>query len=204
MDLRVCDPATVEPVLFALRNGTIVTLRPFDSGDSVAMVEFFAAMSPEGRRTRFFSPMPEVPPATIRQLVAVDQVNHLAWGAFVGDRCVGEVRAVRLSDDPAVAEIAFAVADEVRRQGLGRLLVETIGVAARGTGIESFVASVLSDNPASARLLSDLGMRFQFRDGARQANGAVPTWTGAQQAADQIQALQRCAEVARLVPVAVA
>jgi RimJ/RimL family protein N-acetyltransferase len=193
MDLRIRERRSRPAARTVLRDGTPVCLRPLDLDDAVAVAAFFSALSPDGRRMRFFSPVSEMGSSAIRYLVDVDQVDHLAWGAFVGDRCVGEVRCVRLRTDPTAGEIAFAVADEIRRVGLARRLIETIGVAAGTVGIETFTASVLSDNRASGALLSSVGMQFRFEDGARSGTGPVPPWTGPDALADQIRLLQRCA-----------
>jgi GNAT superfamily N-acetyltransferase len=198
---RLVPDPTTEPadigLSFALGDG-LVSLRPLGPGDLTALAGFFAALTAEGRRTRFFSATHEVPPAILRYLVDVDQVDHLAWGAFIGSRCVGEVRAVRTRADAGQAEIAFAVADDVRRIGLGRLLIETIGVAGATVGIERFCASVLADNRSSGLLLAGLGMRFRFEDGARVGTGPVPSWRGSTTQARAIDQLARRAATSAL------
>jgi GNAT superfamily N-acetyltransferase len=122
--------------------------------------------------------MPEIRERLVRQLVDVDQVGHVAWAARLDDRIVGEARYVRLRDDPTAAEVALAVAEDVRRVGLGRLLVESLAVLARADGITRFTSTVSDENHASTELLRQLGSAFHFDGGALEGRGPVPPWTG--------------------------
>ena len=60
-------------------------------------------------------------------------------------RIVAVANFVRLRD-PKAAEVAFAVADEYQRRGIGTRLLEQLAALAGGLGIERFVAEVLPDN----------------------------------------------------------
>ena len=62
---------------------------------------------------------------------------------------------VRLRN-PAVAEAAFAVADEHQRRGIGTRLLGRLCVRC-ATGIERFVAEVMADNAAMMRVFEDAG-----------------------------------------------
>jgi len=69
-------------------------------------------------------------------------------GALVGcvdDRIVAVANFARLRD-PKAAEVAFAVADDYQRRGIGTRLLEQLAARAGALGVERFVAEVLSDN----------------------------------------------------------
>jgi GNAT superfamily N-acetyltransferase len=200
---QLASPDRLAPGLrVGLAGGGDVLLRPFHPGDEPAVHEFLEALSPDSRRLRFFAPVPVVRAHLARDLVQVDQARHLAWGAFAGDRCVAEARAVVLTREPTVAEVAFAVADDQRRRGLGWRMLELLGLVAAVRGVLEFEASVLPDNRPSRLLLSSSGMRFQFADGVSVGRMPVPSWSGSPADARRALALQCQAEAASLASVA--
>lgn len=160
-----------------LADGRRITLRPAAPDDEHALTVFFEDLDAESRRLRFHQPVPIVKPWLVRQLVAIDQVDHVSWLAWCERRVVGEARYVRSRTRHDEAEVAFAVAPDFRRVGLGRLLVETLGLVARRDGIEVFTSTVGHDNRASAALLQALGAHFRFGDGALEGTGPVPDWS---------------------------
>jgi len=66
---------------------------------------------------------------------------------------VGIARLVR---DGKVAEVAFAVVDELQCRGVGTVLVERLAADARAAGIESFRAAISPSNSASLALMRRL------------------------------------------------
>lgn len=142
-----------------------VRIRALDPGDREAMEEFLAGLSEPSRRLRFLGPLPRVPVVLVDRLVDVDGHDHAAWGAFAGDRLVGEARFVRLPHDPATAELAVSVADDHRRQGLGTRLVEQVTAVAMRSGVGALVSTVAPDNAPARALLAATGVRTRFEDG---------------------------------------
>jgi hypothetical protein len=67
-------------------------------------------------------------------------------------------------------------------------MVEALGVLARASGIEWFTSTVGHDNRASSALLTSLGTRFTFGDGALEGRGPVPPWSGSAELAQWIRA----------------
>lgn len=164
------------PPQATLDDGRRVVLRPTMSADEHAFTAFLQDLDPDSRRLRFHQPVPVVKAWLVRPLVAVDQIEHVCWLAWSDGRVVGEVRYVRSSAHRDQAEIAFAVASDMRHLGLARLLVETIGLVARCAGIEVFTSTVGHDNRASAGFLQALGSRLRIGDGALEGSGPVPEW----------------------------
>ena len=83
-------------------------------------------------------------------------------GTFLEDgreRIVAVANYVRLRD-PAVAEAAFAVADEYQRRGIGTRLVEQLAKRAGSEGIERIVAEVLADNRGMLGVFEALGFEL--------------------------------------------
>jgi GNAT superfamily N-acetyltransferase len=174
-----------------LADGRTVSLTPLGADDHEALAAFYEALTPASRRLRFLQAMPVIRPRLVRQMTEVDQRRHVAWVARVGDRIVGEARYVRLRDEPAAAEVAFAVAEDVRRIGLARLLVETLGVLARADGVTTFTSTVSEENRGSTALLRELGSSFRFDSGALEGRGPVPDWTRSPDQARELEDVHR-------------
>ena len=111
-------------------------------------------MRPSSSRPSPKGPLSET---ELRYLTEVDFTDHVAYVAVRPEApgvLVGVARWVRLRDDPEVAEIAFVVADDLQRQGLGTILAETLAAAARERGVRRFVATMLPDNLGAHRLFA--------------------------------------------------
>jgi acetate---CoA ligase (ADP-forming) len=128
-----------------LRNGSTLHLRPIRSEDTAALQTFHRHLSPESLYFRFMS-FAGATPAVAARLCTVDYAN--AFG-FVGE-CGGTICAAahyfRHQRHPERAEVAFAVADALRGQGVGTKLLERLAVVAREHGIRVFTAQVLVEN----------------------------------------------------------
>lgn len=157
-----------------LADGRHVTLRLSRPEDEHRLTAYLEALDPESRRLRFHQPVPLVKPWLVRPLVAVDQSDHVALLAWSECRVVGEARFVRLRHEPDAAEVAFSVAGDHRRVGLGRGLLDALAALASTRGITTFTSSVTPDNRASAGLLTAIGTRFTIAGGALEGRGPVP------------------------------
>ena len=143
-----------------LRDGSTLRLRAPAHRDADALVEFFERLSEQSRYLRFHG---------IRHVDAtlVEHVLDPNWvdrGALVGvladadggERVVAVAEYARLRD-PAVAEVAFTVAEEFQGRGAATRLLEQLAVRAAEAGIESFVAEVLPENTAMLSVFRDAG-----------------------------------------------
>ena len=91
--------------------------------------------------------------------------NRLAFAGLTarGARRPGrELRPVALATyvrlrDPARAEVAFAVADDLHGRGIATRLLERLAVHASAAGVQRFVAEVLPQNTAMLRVFDDAG-----------------------------------------------
>jgi GNAT superfamily N-acetyltransferase len=148
-----------------LADGTHVTLRLIRPDDRDELARAFERLSAASRYRRFLTVPRELTGPTLDYLTRVDGTDHLALVALTPshdlkeDVGVGIARFVRLPDEPAVAEAAVTVADEMQGKGLGRLLVMTLAEAAWERGIAAFRAEVLSSNVPMRRLLDDVGAK---------------------------------------------
>ncbi|MDI9885814.1 GNAT family N-acetyltransferase [Streptomyces sp. HNM0645] len=145
-----------------LTDGSTVRIRRAGPDDRDGILRLYQEMSPENLRLRFFSTSRRSAEMAADRVSKQDRTGYRALVAESADRIVGlaEYEVVR---GTATAEIALAVADGHHHQGLGTLLLEHLVDAARGAGITTFTADVLSDNSAVLKVFTDLGLRVSRR-----------------------------------------
>jgi GNAT superfamily N-acetyltransferase len=137
-----------------LQDGLHLRLRWIRPADADIVRDGFTRLSMESRLMRFFAPLHILSDEAIRYLTEVDGTDHAALvavsppGSVPGahDRGYGVARFIRSTSDPMLAEVAVTVTDDAQGRGLGRRLVETLAVAARERGVETFEMSVLRGN----------------------------------------------------------
>ena len=142
-----------------LRDGSTLRLRPPSSGDADAVLAFFARLSESSMYQRFHG-FPTLRAELIAPFLDPDWSDR---GSLVGSLGEGESeRVVALASyirlrDPARAEVAFAVADELQGHGVGTRLLEQLAEAAADAAIDRFVADVLPANRPMLQVFDDAG-----------------------------------------------
>jgi acetyltransferase len=142
----------------ALRDGTIVRLRPIRPEDEPLLQDLAQSMSPEDRRLRYFTAMKGLGHQLAARLAQIDYDREMALVAQPADadRALG---VARFSADPdnRRAEYAVEVRGDWKGRGLGYLLMTRLIEVARGRGVGELVGEVLSENRAMLRMCRDLG-----------------------------------------------
>ena len=156
--------AFLTPIPVKVRDGTELLLRPVLPGDNERTMRGHVLFSNETLYRRFMSP--RVPsPALMEYLAEVDYVDHFVWVMTEkGGNPVADARFVRDDQDPAIAEIAFTVADAYQGRGIGSFLIAAVSVAARVDGIERFSARMLADNAAMRTIMDHYGALWERDD----------------------------------------
>jgi acetate---CoA ligase (ADP-forming) len=189
--------ATVPREDVVLQDGSTLRLRSTADDDSAALVEFFDHLSPGSLFMRFHGTV-SVRPRLVAPFLVSDGTESLS---LVGERD-GSVVAlgtyIRLRD-PSRAEVAFAVADDMQRKGVGSRLLERLAVHARAEGIERFVALVLPQNTAMLRVFGDTGFEVSRRlvDGVYEVEFEL---TASPEVLERIAARDHSAVTASLQP----
>jgi len=173
----VTPPGGNLPVTLA--DGRRVALRPIPADDKDRIRQGMVALSPLSRRHRFFSAKDELDEDVVTYLTEIDYRSHFAWVAVAVDRSgqpiVAVGRYIAMDGLPPTAEIAFVVADDYQRQGLGTMLLDLLAVVARDTGIDRFYARVLDDNVPMRRMLAHAGAKLDLDEaGVLQTTIEVP------------------------------
>jgi ribosomal protein S18 acetylase RimI-like enzyme len=147
--------------VLARSRGPALIVRPLRHGDVRTVMAVFARLGEESRRARFNGPKPCLTRIDLRQLARVDATHHVLVGYVGADP---EPAAIaRLVRDGRSAEIAFAVADDYQRRGIGSALAAELIVDARAAGITEITALMASDNPAALAVLRRIACVVDIR-----------------------------------------
>ncbi|MFO0765933.1 MAG: GNAT family N-acetyltransferase [Nitrospiraceae bacterium] len=142
-----------------LRDGTTVLLRPSEPSDAGAFERFVSQLSPESRRHRFFSENAP-PPDTLRPLCESSHPDQRMTLLALREQD-GALQIVGAGSyfmrDRTTAEVAFAVADSLRGQGLGTILLERMALLALRHGFTRLWAVTHADNLAMREVFDESG-----------------------------------------------
>ena len=143
------------------RNGPTLLVRPLRHGDVRTVMNVFERLGERSRRARFNGPKPCLSVSELRWLASVDRTRRALVAYVEGDP--QPVAIARLVREGRSAEIAFAVADDHQRRGIGSALAAELVADARASGITEITALVSSDNPAALALLRRIANVFDIR-----------------------------------------
>jgi GNAT superfamily N-acetyltransferase len=121
-----------------------------------------AAMSPDNMYLRFFSLSPRSAEQEATRVCREPGADHGVLLAWLSGRLVG-VASYEPTGTPGLAEIAFAVPDDMHRRGIATLLLEHLVSLARLRGLSAFTAQTLLDNSAMRGVFADVGLPVRRR-----------------------------------------
>jgi acyl-CoA synthetase (NDP forming)/RimJ/RimL family protein N-acetyltransferase len=162
-----------------LADGSTVEICPAAPQDIDDVREMHKQMSPDNAYFRFFSFSPQAPEREAQRLCRPDGPDHAALLARLDGRLVG-VASYEPTRRPGVAEIAFAVSDEMHGRGVATLLLEHLVSVARQRRLTAFAAETLPENMAMQRVFADAGLPVerQFADGVIELTMPLPDHEG--------------------------
>ena len=144
------------PLNLTLRNGSRVSIRPFEPEDADAKQAFVRSLSPEARYTRFMAQTNELPPATLARFSKLDYSSE---GAFIAENSdglmIGVSRFSRRSRDEC--EFGITLAESARGSGLALEMMKLIIQLATEQGYQSMSAEILKENTAMLKLAEKSG-----------------------------------------------
>jgi acetyltransferase len=142
----------------ALRDGTAILVRPVRPEDEPLYGPFFAAVTPQDLRLRFFAPVKELGHNFIARLTQIDYGRAMAFVAI--EETSGELLGVvRLHADAnyECGEYAILVRSDLKGRGLGYLLMQLIIEYARAEGLKTIEGQVLRENSVMLAMCRELG-----------------------------------------------
>ncbi len=172
---------TSQPSYALLADGSTVEIRHATPEDAADVRQMHADLSPANAYFRFFSYSPQAPEREAQRLCRPQDDDHAALLARLDGKLVG-VASYEPTGRPGVAEIAFAVSDEMHGRGVATLLLEHLVSIARQRRLTAFAAETLPDNMAMQRVFADAGLPVerQFADGVIELVMPLPGHDGGQ------------------------
>lgn len=149
-----------------LDSGLDVVIRPIRPEDKPLLAEGFARLSERTAYLRFLGAKHALTTRELRYLTEIDFRDHVAFVAVRADdpaMLVGVARWVRCPGERESAEIAFVVADDSQRQGVGTALMHVLTETARDRGVRRFLGTMLPYNRAAHRLFARISPRSEVR-----------------------------------------
>ncbi|HEY3905050.1 MAG TPA: GNAT family N-acetyltransferase [Streptosporangiaceae bacterium] len=223
-----CQPEPDGGVYALLIDGTTVLIRPARAADFEAVRQMHAEMSPDNVYLRFFSPSKLSAAREARRVTRPPGPDHCGLLVWLGsasrrgtapsdhreaspretapsaplERLVG-VASYEPAEEPGVAEIAFAVTDDMHGRGVATLLLDHLVSTARLRGLRAFKAQTLAANSAMLRVFANAGLAAsrRFVDGVIEITFPLPVDEASKQRQayqDSVAMREQLADVASL------
>jgi acetyltransferase len=138
-------------------------IRPPLPADHPAYCAFAARLEREDLRLRFAGLVKLECAALRAQLLAIDHTQHEALAVFAGGEMLAIAHLVRTAS--ATAEFAIIVRSDLKRRGLGRVLLARLILHACELRLGTLTGQILSENLPMQRLAREAGFRAIGRSG---------------------------------------
>jgi acyl-CoA hydrolase/GNAT superfamily N-acetyltransferase len=147
-------------------NGKAVVIRPAKPVDERRIQEHFYNLDKSDIVARFFHAKTSFVRDEIEGVSQIDYIKNLTLVAVVGEFGFG--RVVGIAEyllDPAnnMAEIAFSISKEFQGQGLGKILMKKLSLAARENGIAGLYAYTSPQNQGMIKLFNTVAYKVKTR-----------------------------------------
>jgi acetyltransferase len=139
-----------------------VFVRPIRPEDEPLFAPFFARVTGEDLRLRFFAPVRDFSHAFVARLTQIDYARAMAFVAL-DERTNELLGVVRLHSDAdyQVAEYAILLRSDLKGRGLGWRLMELLIDYARSEGLQRMEGQVLSENTVMLDMCRKLGFSIE-------------------------------------------
>ncbi|MBU6296792.1 MAG: bifunctional acetate--CoA ligase family protein/GNAT family N-acetyltransferase [Alphaproteobacteria bacterium] len=141
-------------------------LRPVRPQDAAAFTRFFARLSPDDVRLRFFSPLRSLPANLLARLTQIDYDRDMAFVLFDAEDEVMGVAHFAADPDKQRAEYAVLVRSDLKGNGIGRALMQRIIAYGKRFGVGEIFGDVLEENAMMISLCRELGCALAPLSGA--------------------------------------
>jgi acetyltransferase len=152
-------------ILWSLKNGQDVLLRPIKPEDEPMWLEMFQNFSEESIRYRFFQMLKDTPHEVRVRYCNVDYDREIAIVAELTTEGRRKILGVaRLSIEPSGkgGELAFIVGDRWQNMGLGTKMVDYVLDIAKEKGVEDVFSIMLTDNYRALSLTKKMGFDIEY------------------------------------------
>ncbi len=172
---------TLPPSYALLTDGSTIEIRAARADDSADVRAMHEQLSPDSAYLRFFSLSRQAAEREAERICRPESPDHAALLAHRDGRLVG-VASYELTTRAGVAEIAFAVPDDMHGHGVATLLLEHLVSLARQRGLTAFSGETLLENTDMQKVFADAGLPVErhFSDGVIDVTIPLPSHNGAQ------------------------
>jgi acetyltransferase len=148
-----------------LDDGQTVLLRPIRPEDVPAHERFVSKLTQEDLRQRFLGAIRKIPRSQMARMAQIDYAREMAFIATI-DRLDGEpetLGVVRMVTDPndVRTDLAIVVRSDLKRRGIGVVLMNKLLDYCRARGTRELVAPVLRENQAMLGLMKKVGFTVE-------------------------------------------
>ena len=161
-------------ILWSLKNGQEVLLRPIKPEDEPLWLEMFQSFSEESIRYRFFQMVKDTPHEVRVRYCNIDYDREVAMVSEIvenGKRKLLGVSRLSIESDGKSGEMAFIVSDYWQGLGLGTKMVDYVLDIAKEKGVENVYAIMLPDNYRALSLVKKMGFDIKYlSDGTVRAD----------------------------------
>ncbi len=152
-------------LLWTLKNGQEVLLRPIKPEDEPLWLEMFQSFSEEAIRYRFFQLIKDTPHEVRVRYCNIDYDREIAIVAEIleaGKKKLLGVSRLSIEPDGKSGEIAFIISDYWQGLGLGTKMVDYTLDIAKEMGVENVYAIMLPDNYRALSLTKKMGFYLEY------------------------------------------
>jgi acetyltransferase len=145
----------------ALPDGTAIFVRPVRPDDEPLYGPFFAGVTAQDLRMRFFAPVKEFSHAFTARFTQIDYARAMAFVAIEesSGKLLGAVR-LHANANYDTGEYAILVRSDLKGHGLGWMLMQMIIEYARTEGIGTIEGQVLRENTSMLAMCRQLGFQI--------------------------------------------
>jgi len=154
-------------ILWTLKSGREVLLRPIKPEDEPLWLEMFQSFSDESIRYRFFQILKDTPHEVRVRYCNIDYDREIAIVAELTEKDRKRILGVgRLSIEPngKSGEMAFIISDQWQGLGLGTKMVDYVLEIAKEMGVETVYAIILPDNYRALNLARKMSFKLEYLD----------------------------------------
>ena len=152
-------------ILWSLKNGQDVLLRPIKPEDEPMWLEMFQNFSEESIRYRFFQFLKDTPHEVRVRYCNIDYDREVAIVAELleeGRKKILGVSRLSIEPDGKSGEMAFIIGDRWQNLGLGTKMVDYALDIATEMGVENVYAIMLPDNYRALSLMKKMGFSLEY------------------------------------------
>jgi acetyltransferase len=142
-----------------------ICLRPVRPEDEPLYHDFFAAVTPQDYRLRFFGAASEHTHGFLSRLTQIDYAREMAFVAIGENGALLGVARLIADPDYTRAEFAVLIRSALKGKGLGWSLMQHLIAYAKSERLRTMYASVLADNTTMLKMSAELGFTITLDHG---------------------------------------